>query len=174
MTTPRLILVGEQNPHGSNPAHALYPHPRGCAGERLCRVVLGLREETYLRSFERRNLLTGTRWRTKEARSAARDLEVDLGPTPAVVVMLGNKVRMAFGMTLLEFFESAPDGHRYLALPHPSGRCTLWTDPANVRRAREALLRLAPHLPLGEADLSNAFAESNPPDYAAEAGGFVQ
>jgi len=49
------LLVGESNPHQSHPRlamrYALHPDPPRASGWRLCHVIMGLDEETYLRSF---------------------------------------------------------------------------------------------------------------------------
>lgn len=39
---------------------------------------------------------------------------------------------------------------RMLALPHPSGLCREWNDPAAIHRAREILRSLAASVPWGE------------------------
>jgi hypothetical protein len=51
------LLVGEVNPYGGDPYYALYPAPDGCSGHRLCYLILGMRREDYLESFERINLV---------------------------------------------------------------------------------------------------------------------
>ncbi len=71
-----IAAVGEQNPYTSGDSgssdFALYPHPRGATGDRL-RVLCGLEDNAYLRSFRRANLLDGELWHQfpKEAADGA-------------------------------------------------------------------------------------------------------
>lgn len=126
------LLVGEDNPQSHDPRHALYPYPPGCSGERLCRLVMGLSHHEYLRSFDRVNLCA-KKWGTREAReNAGKLVQVRLSP----IVMLGAKVRDAFGAGRLPFFER--EG-RLVALPHPSGRNRAWNEPGAFERARQLL-----------------------------------
>lgn len=148
------IIVGESNPYGSRPEYALYPSPPGCAGDRLCRVVMQLRERTYLSSFERVNLLSGDRWSAPAAREAALELLVLYGSR--VWILLGRKVADAFDRSLLHppprFYVlcSASSEMHIVALPHPSGRNRAWSDPQMARRCREVLASALPSIPFGE------------------------
>lgn len=137
----RPLLVGEDNPHSSDPADALLPTP-GTAGGNLCRRIMGLTEEEYLLGFDRANLCAG-RWDAKEAAERAKEIADD--DSREAIVLLGAKVasafRAAFGCRLEPFrFYGRPGSRRvYVYLPHPSGRSRSWNDPAAVSRAREAL-----------------------------------
>ena len=96
MTTehPKLVLVGELNPWGTDPTFALYPLPPHASGGRL-RRILGLRRSEYIDLTRRYNLCTG-RWSISTARVEATRL---LGlHTDQVLVLLGRKVARAFGM----------------------------------------------------------------------------
>jgi hypothetical protein len=135
----KVVLVGEQNPYGSDPDFALYPAPDGCSGHRLCCVILGMRRADYLRSFERVNLCDGP-WETKTARRRAESLR------GRRVVMLGAKVARAFGAAYDPLMASrlrdvGTKQHfvHFLCLPHPSGRCRTWNEPGMVERARAAV-----------------------------------
>ncbi len=153
--TPRPWLIGESNPYGADPEMALYPDPPNSAGGRLCRAILGLTEAQYLRSFERRNLLSGSgAWSVYQAREAARRMMADI-PSGTSVVLLGAKVWKAFmdaahaedrlkargerGHPVLSLFEPFATHLGWTYLPHPSGRCLLWNEPGAIERARAAL-----------------------------------
>jgi len=91
------LIVGEANPYGGDPSYALWPEPEGASGDRLCRLVMGLRRRTYMVAFDRVNLFP-TAWRgIREARIRAGELIRQRG-SPQVFVLLGTKVRDAFGM----------------------------------------------------------------------------
>lgn len=118
------VLLGMNNPVSSDPAHALYPHPSTCTGARLLRFS-GLERHIYLTAFERRNVLDGKQWSTRDARERAPSLREELrGRT---VVLLGAPVNSVMrGGTEHEMappFVWTPDGHDgWMAkVPHPSG-----------------------------------------------------
>lgn len=145
------LLVGEANPYGSDPEWALYPNPPGCAGDRLCRRVLGLGEEEYLDGFDRCNLCP-REWRAAEARDRATRMRLTPGPD-RTFVLLGAKVTRAFGLEWRPFWwervqELLPlPVHTFVVLPHPSGLSRYWNEPGAYERARETL-RDAGVLPL--------------------------
>lgn len=134
----RPLLVGELNPYGSDPRRALAPLPPGAAGGRLCKV-LGMSPKEYLKAFDRANLCVGD-WDDDRARDRARSL---LRSPRAGFVLLGAKVCRAFGVAFDPFTVSGDVGDRgiFVVLPHPSGRCRLWNDPASAERARELVRR---------------------------------
>ncbi len=134
----KILIVGEDNPHSADPRYALYPHPPGCAGHRLCRDVLGYEfRADYLKEFDRTNLCSGT-WSTTEARVRALDLLESGRP----MVLLGAKVARAFGLEFAPF--SVACGAALMAvLPHPSGRCRVWNEPGSFARARATVATLA-------------------------------
>jgi hypothetical protein len=135
---PRLWLVGESNPRGGDPSHALLAWPRGSAGDRL-RVALGLSDLDYLCRFERRNLLDRGAWSARRAREAAEDLVRASRAAP--LVLLGRRVAAAFGVEYLPFVIFA-DPQPKLVLPYPSGRCRAWNDPRAAARARTMVREL--------------------------------
>lgn len=141
------LLVGEDNPYGANPRHALYPNPPGCAGHRLCYTVLGLDERTYLRTFDRINLCA-TQWTAPGAREHAHDIK---SRRDGVIVLLGSKVTKAFGFAFEPWtaWSSGPDEslqQRFVILPHPSGLCRLWHEPDAYERARTLVFEYLPVL----------------------------
>lgn len=162
---PGPILVGELNPYGVEPAHALLDEPRGSSGWRL-RMILGLTTESYL-ALRRYNLCTD-RWSMPLARKRAE--EIRAAHSDRVLVLLGAKVAAAFGLQDAGAFSAVGEsvqelyskrdavarklGERptYVLLPHPSGRNVAWNEPGAVERAR-ALVRLyCPELSVGETD----------------------
>lgn len=147
MSGSLVTLVGELNPYGSDPSMALYHLPYGASGDRL-RRILGLREETY-GALNRMNLCTG-KWDTKQARYHADDFKRTRTPDE-IVVLLGAKVRAAFGLQNFAFFSGFyAEECSYLCLPHPSGRNTVWLDPTNAPRARKLLHEMCDSVPWGE------------------------
>lgn len=132
------LLVGESNPYGSDPYYALYPHPQGSAGQRLCCKVLRLSRSYYLEAFERINLCDG-RWSIREARAKA-----DGVPQNRKKVLLGAKVSQAFGVPFTPFMIS--ESLNALILPHPSGLCRIWGEPGAVDRAYAAAVDFMPEV----------------------------
>src|ERR1019366_478944 len=120
-----------------DPRYALYPLPKGSAGDRLCRLVLqmGLRE--YVNTFDRVNLCAG-KWSVKAARARAGELLAsrDAG----AVVLLGARVCNAFMLAFVPF--SVVQGGRLsvVILPHPSGLSRAWNEPGAYDRARSVLV----------------------------------
>lgn len=138
------LLVGELNPYGANPRYALYPLPKGSAGGRLSKVIMGLEPREYLKRFDRVNLCT-VRWSNDEA--IARADMILASREDGVIVLLGNRVTVAFGLkfdpfTVRRLWTTDPTasiGHKIVVLPHPSGRNRYWNDPLAMRQARRAL-----------------------------------
>lgn len=131
------FIVGENNPYGPDPHFALYPAPKGCAGWRLCHLVLQLRPHEYMARFERRNLLAQTRWSVVDARAAAGKLAEEIGD--GKVILLGAKVCAAFR---LDFEPFTVVRGKAAILPHPSGLSRAWNDPAAFERARATVREL--------------------------------
>ena len=152
------VLVGECPPPGANlrSHRALYPLPVGCAGYRLWEMT-GLDVPEYLEKFIRFNLLTDPTYAKKWSADAARWAAGSLGQSGLLqgrfVVLLGAKVRDAFGIPAdwatctwhggishpLAKFRCL----RFALLPHPSGRNLGYNDEANKRRAAKFLRELA-------------------------------
>ena len=143
----RPLLVGEANPYGSAPEFALYPSPRGCSGDRLCRLVLGLDPDDYLERFDRVNLCP-REWHLPTANARAAELFVDARARGVPVVLLGAKVTRASGTAFEPFTIIAESWLCPLRviLPHPSGLSRAWGAPGAYERAR-AVLREAGVLP---------------------------
>lgn len=153
--TGRVLLVGENNPYGSEPEFALYCYPPGCAGYRL-RRILGLPQHQYL-ALHRTNLCIGD-WSKGHAKARALELLSPHAPWQ-VMVLLGRKVTEVFEKVALDDVplvafssRSCCPGVTLVSLPHPSGRnAALWNPKARAR-AREILRELVPELPWGSAD----------------------
>lgn len=144
------LLVGEANPYGSDPHYALYPDPPGCAGDRLCRKVMGLEPDDYLERFDRVNLCP-SRWSTRGARERAAALLEEYPQVP--LVLLGAKVTRAFRWLFTPFESWVASevaiigrGRTFVCLPHPSGLSRAWNAPGAYDRAR-SVLREAGALP---------------------------
>ena len=167
--TRRILVCGEDNPQDPRREYALHDEPaeRGVAGHRLRADIFGLSRLTYL-SIWRANLCSPT-WSRPHAIERAAELVIGTGDAHPwnVVIMLGRKVADAVDAALrrhakregaapawrdLEPFASTTlgPGRTLVSIPHPSGRCHLWNDPANYARARELLRDVAPAIPWGE------------------------
>lgn len=150
------LLVGESNPYQANEAdamrYALFPEPRHASGGRLCYVILGLDERTYLRSFDRVDLCH-PKWSLPKARSKAAQLVAER-TSGDVIVLCGAKVAEAFRL-FYDPYRVVSDGGALqptmVVLPHPSGLNRAWHIPGAVERARDVLRGvglLPPRLPL--------------------------
>lgn len=138
----RTLIVGEDNPYGAAPEHALYPAPERSAGARLG-VILGLERGEQVATW-RANLCQG-RWRQR--RASARAAELLQGPW-RTFLLLGAQVRLSFERAVVEpritfagddhVQVSSIGGRRFILIPHPSGRCRLWNIPGMEERARRA------------------------------------
>ena len=163
----RVLLIGEDNPQSSDPEHALYPLPAGCAGNRLQSSILMVAPATYL-GLWRTNLCNPT-WSMPAARARACHL-MSLNPAPwNTIVMLGAKVARAFEyprpvftscrlrllpdrtvFDLLDLtFSPEPGEFQLVYLPHPSGRCRSWNDPAAPTKARMLMRACVPEIGWG-------------------------
>lgn len=154
------LLVGENNPYGPDPHFALYPLPPQSAGGRLCRTILGLSRADYLTIFDRRNLLSQPKWSIRNARASADLIRrmVEKRELGDHIILLGTKVAAAFEIPYepfkmfqtgrSSFWSSDPFKRNvhFLVLPHPSGRCRAWNDPAAIGRARDAVRAFVPEL----------------------------
>jgi len=139
----RPLLVGEANPYGGDPEFALYPSPPGCAGDRLCRKVMGLDPDDYLERFDRVNLCP-TKWSTREARVRASEILAGDHGAPRAYVLLGSRVKAAFGVGHDPFshfrsLRELPGPQVFVVLPHPSGLSRAWNAPGAYERARDTL-----------------------------------
>lgn len=144
-----IVLVGEMNPYGSHPRHALFDEPPNSAGGRLRRRILGMRSEDYL-ALARYNLCVGA-WDLARARERAR--EITASHPGDAIVMLGRKVAGAFdrsgmGAFEVEIVRTFFQANSFVALPHPSGRCLVWNEPGSIPRARSLLRQVDPTLAL--------------------------
>lgn len=133
----RLTLVGEANPHSDDPWMALFPLPRGCAGDRL-RRLLGLSRTQYLVRFDRVNLC-GRHWSSKTSRRRAQDLRASGGH----LILLGRRVAGAFGVEADYLAVVRDHPCVFYLLPHPSGLNRWWNDERNCDAARAFLSRLS-------------------------------
>jgi len=153
----RVIVIGMNNPISLDQRHALYPHPPGCVGHRLWKLLeteTGASMSQYLRAFDRRNLLPTCEWTgRRDAREAAEAILPDIqGRT---ILLLGAEVRKAFGqidlqpgdfVDVLAFSlcedQSSEKRWRFYYLPHPSGRNLWYNDEANRQLASGLLANL--------------------------------
>jgi hypothetical protein len=144
-----ILICGEDNPAQDAPEHALFPHPPGCAGERLQENIFGITRRTYLGLW--RINLCADKWSVKTARTTANALLKKDLPW-STVILLGRKVADAADYPNPTFTVSLKyDGLlQIVSIPHPSGRNRAWNDPANIARVRAMLMNVAPEIPWGE------------------------
>lgn len=171
----RILIVGEDNPQSSRPEHALFCAPDGVAGHRLQSKIFAIPRAAYL-AIWRTNLCSPT-WDLRAARERARELLApvklhDGGQAPPwnVVGLLGAKVAEVAMEAIdhphpIKPFERRPwtfaiddqtEPKRWMAhsgdmvyIPHPSGRCRAWNDPASVHKVRAIMAEVAPEIPWG-------------------------
>lgn len=133
-----VTLVGECNPYGGGDDYALFPSPDGCSGHRLCCTVLRMSRAAYLDCFVRVNLCVG-RWSMPLAVERARRLRRDAGR----LILCGAKVARAF---MVAYEPVSVVESRLLVIPHPSGMCRAWNDPATALRVRLAMSSFYPEI----------------------------
>lgn len=139
----RPVLVGMNNPLSSDPKYALYPHPVNCTGWRIWKMMyessLGtVSKSDYIGAFERRNILSQKTWSAREAGVAGRALMDEL--SGRTIVFFGVQTLRAVGLPRPSWGEWRsycwlPDALTiYTLMPHPSGRCHEYNDPAMRER----------------------------------------
>jgi len=137
------------NPLSSDQYHALYPAPEGCTGWRLWRMLYeaaqaeggaGVLRSSYALVLDRRNVLPGREWDARTARRYGAVLVDELHGRR--VVLVGVSVLQALGLTRpgdwCRWVEEA--GLTYTLVPHASGRCREYNDPAMRERVGRLLL----------------------------------
>lgn len=139
----RVVLVGEMNPYQDRPDFDLYDLPVRASGHRLRTLVLDVPRVDYYRRFVMRNLCV-ERWSAPAARKRAAEL-AEACPTQTFV-LLGKKVRDAFGIYSAKDFDVIQRERTVVLLPHPSGLCRAWNEPGAVRRAQAVLVEACPGL----------------------------
>ncbi len=120
----------------------------GASGSRLA-ALAGIGLDALL-AVERRNLLTdylgpgrggkGDLFRIGAARQAAEAMAVELAGCD--VVLLGAAVARAFRLRAPAYEWADLSGFRAAWMPHPSGVCRAYNDPAERARARAFLAPL--------------------------------
>lgn len=132
----RPLLVGESYRGGGL-------SPETASGRRLC-LVLRVSPDEYLEEYGRMNLC-GLEWDAADARRAAGLVLLNAAyrTGSSDLVLFGRRVADSFGWVMgvgLDLLAAYHCGFVHIAvLPHPSGRCRLWSDRRTVRRARRVL-----------------------------------
>ena len=118
----RPVIIGMNNPHSTDPDHALTPHTEGTTGWRLWVMlasVTPVSSEGYMRRFERINLLNETSWDPIRAGHGSQDLWTSLrGRTVLVLGAATRNVLWLVPRPPLLWSESR--GVRWCFVPHPS------------------------------------------------------
>ena len=148
-----ILIVGLDNPQSSDPRHALFPHPPGCAGHRLFKMMQEVDEymdRAAYTAIAKTNLFPCGRMPTKNKKGnltmAAHVLIASVQDTDKRVILLGNEVRNAvLGETLGKNWSSAKftkiHGAHYAWIPHPSGRNPFYNDTRNRRKIGRFLIK---------------------------------
>lgn len=132
------ILLGMHNPYSGRDDLALYPAPVASAGYRLWKMLhdrTGATRGTYVRGFDRRNLMPGgprsLAWDARRARLAGAQMRVDLAGCR--VLALGVMVRDALGLPAdMPMVHPLIEGDtEWRWVPHPSGRNLWYNDLEN-------------------------------------------
>jgi hypothetical protein len=114
----RPVLLGMNNPVSSEPGHELYPAPPGCTGHRIWMMLnskTGASKSQYLRTFDRRNLVSGKTWSRGRAVEAGRVLIEEL--VGREVVVFGEEPRRALGLQKLLIHPQVMFGVTWRQLP---------------------------------------------------------
>lgn len=130
------VIIGMNNPLSQRAGFELYPHPPGCTGYRLWKMLFartGVSRKEYLEAFERRNLVTGVAWNAAAGRDSAARMRDGL--RGRVVLLLGRAVQQCFDVPPLLVHPQYIDGVTWRQLPHPSGRNLWYNDMDNIRVA---------------------------------------
>lgn len=127
----KAVILGMNNPLSPDPRHALFPHPPGCTGWRIWRMLVSRLPEVtrgqYMRGFERTNLVDSAEWDRETAEQRAAELpSLYAGRT---IVVLGDAPRRALGLPKMLIHPLRWRGCEWRQLPHPSGRCCWYNDP---------------------------------------------
>lgn len=132
-------IVGEQPGKSTDPHAPLFPHPNGCAGDRLYKMS-GMEVGDYLGKLHRINLIESlVPWSVHVARTSAIEWLAEWKAMGGQrVILCGTLVREAFGVpswwTLVDH-----DGVRAVAIPHPSGLTRAYNDEKARVATRAAL-----------------------------------
>lgn len=150
----RPLLIAMNNPVSSDPAHALYPAPEGCAGWRLWTMLsaeallaeppLVITRVAYTRAFDRRNVLSAKMWSRRDARLGGQRLMDEFSGLGRRAVVLGVDTLVSLGLPRPRDWGRWTEAMalEYCLLPHPSGRCREYNDPAMRALAGRTLLEL--------------------------------
>jgi hypothetical protein len=129
----RVVLLGLNNPLSASPLMALWPDPPRCTGWNLWRMI-DCSKEDFVRGFDRRNLVDATVY-NRPSQEHTRQLWRSLD---------GRRVIVLGATVLSELVVAGAVGHRppwilpqrgegpleWRMVPHPSGRCREYNDPA--------------------------------------------
>lgn len=137
----RTIVVGMNNPYSTDPKMALFPAPEQSAGYRLYAMLRDaaaaegevIHRSRYATTFERHNLLVGE-WTTRDANEAALKFLDD--HSVRNIIVLGRSVERAMriqrrvGWGVWFYHYHLPRPTSVCVIPHPSGLCREYNDPA--------------------------------------------
>lgn len=115
------LIIGDTGIKGEQGVCALYPF-KNSDGEYLCRIVLGLRPEEYLKKYGRVNLCNET-WSVKEARKRAIEIMFE---RRRLLILLGAKVCKAFGIRYEAFSVVYIAGIQVVILPQARVKNPTW------------------------------------------------
>lgn len=171
----RPLLIGQAPGPKTDPGEPLHP-ATSLTGRRLA-TLFGLEDHSYLTAFDRANLLyqypgkvgKEDRFPMAEAKLSA----LTLAPLLAgrTVILLGRNVCSAFRLDALPWFTwselplgSYREPAAVAAIPHPSGRCRVYNDPASRDEAAAFLRELVEQkVDQGSCLLSREGAEDSQP-----------
>lgn len=128
----KVVLLGMNNPLSERPGMALWPDPPGCTGWRIWKMLNDARPDVspsmYRTGFERRNMLDSKEWDRSAAQAYSNTLRIGLRGRE--VVVFGEEVRRVVGLAKVIIHPQTVEGVVWRCLPHPSGRCLWYNDPA--------------------------------------------
>lgn len=166
----RPLFIGMNNPLSLDARFALYPYPPGCAGARLCKMM-GLEDAEYLSLFDRVNLIRGEWKKATANRVAIGEIAAANGQIldpkkleERTVILLGQQVQHCYSFSEPNFkWKRWLAGGKWVALPHPSGRCRTWNLPEVRDVARQFFVDLVAEARLAQdpADAMRKYGAAN-------------
>lgn len=144
------VILGINNPHSRDPAKALATDPIGASGYRLWLMLKeaanrqgrDLSERDYMEGFDRRNLIDQKNYTNDQVRLRSSQILASLAGHR--VVMCGTKVPYMLGLRY-GGFDLVPRhamAFVYWVIPHPSGLCRTYNDPAVREKVGNLLFKL--------------------------------
>ncbi len=136
LPSQRALILGEAPTPRTRPECPMFPYPEKSAGERLL-AISGLDAVTYLRAYDRADLMSTTGWSASNAHEAAK--RVAARWQGRRIVLCGERVSTAFGYRGPSYVWTTLYDVDCVRIPHPSGRNAILNTAEERNRVRKAL-----------------------------------